>query len=90
MNEAAGREKKIDIAKRVLTNLVQNMKSEGIKNISISLRIYGNYFNPQGTKEVACKDSTLEVPISGLNFEAMRLPWFKKLTQKAIHPLLIL
>lgn len=64
MNEVINGEKKMDTAKRVLSNLVEQWETESTGNIHIGLRVYGNNFDPTKTKEIACQDTTLEVPIS--------------------------
>ncbi|MDP3980090.1 MAG: VWA domain-containing protein [Chlamydiota bacterium] len=63
MNEVINGEKKMDTAKKVLSNLVQQWEDESAGMIKVGLRIYGNYFDPYKSKEIACQDTTLEVPI---------------------------
>ncbi|MDP3980476.1 MAG: VWA domain-containing protein [Chlamydiota bacterium] len=72
MNEKMGDEKKIDVSKRVFINLLENMKSEGLLDINIGLRIYGSRFNPRGTKDEACRDSYMAVPIRGFDVENLK------------------
>lgn len=59
-------ELKIDAAKRILCNLVDNIASE-TPNANVGLRIYGASFAPDWTKIKACMDSILVVPIAKIN-----------------------
>ena len=60
-------EKKIEAAKKVLCNLIDNIAAEAGGTVNLGLRIYGANFNPAETKEKACADSVLVVPMNGIN-----------------------
>ena len=80
MNEALpSGETKIDAAKRVLCNLVDNIAAEA-KDVNIGLRIYGAKFDPASTKEIACMDSVLVVPITKIDANLIKQ---KVMTAKA-------
>jgi len=64
MNESIDGETKIDTAKRVLSNLVEQWEKESAGKIQMGLRVYGNNFDASKTLEIACSDTTLEVPIA--------------------------
>lgn len=65
-------EAKIDVAKKVVCNLIDNIAAEAKGNVNIGLRIYGANFDPTGTKEKACRDSVLEVPIAGIKADIIK------------------
>lgn len=77
MNEIINNEKKIDTAKRVLSNLVKQWQEESAGAIQIGLRIYGNNFDPYKTKEEACQDTTLEVPIAENTYQSINTKIFE-------------
>lgn len=73
MNEPlANGEKKIDVAKKVLCGLIDNISAESSGNVNVGLRIYGANFQPTDTKEKACLDSILYVPINGINVASLK------------------
>ena len=72
MNERVGGEAKIDIAKRVLINLIESWKQEGLGDMEVGLRVYGHEFDAQGTKKKACNASELIIPIEKLDIEKIK------------------
>ena len=64
-------ELKIDAAKRVLCNLIDNILAEA-KDANIGLRIYGANFDPASTKETACKDSVLAAAIGPVKVSSIK------------------
>jgi len=54
MNEVLDGVSKMETAKSVIASLAGTLDP----NIQLSLRVYGNNFDPLGTKEKACQDST--------------------------------
>jgi len=65
-------ELKIDVAKRVICNLIDNLATEVKGNVNVGLRIYGANFDPTKTKEVACRDSVLVVPVKGIDAQLIK------------------
>lgn len=63
---------KIDVAKRVICNLIDNIAAEAEGNVNVGLRVYGAGFDPSGTKEKACQDSVLEIPIKGIQADLIK------------------
>ena len=78
MNERVEGEAKIDTAKRVLINLIESWKQEGLSDMEVGLRVYGHEFDTQGSKQKACNASELLLPIEKLDVEKIK---------KAIEPI---
>lgn len=57
MNEKLDGVSKMETAKGVIASLANTLDP----NIQLSLRVYGNNFDPLGTKEKACQDSSLAI-----------------------------
>lgn len=73
MNEALpSGETKIAVAKKVVCNLIDNIAAEAQGNVNVGLRIYGANFNASDTKQKACMDSVLEIPIKGIQADKIK------------------
>jgi Ca-activated chloride channel family protein len=64
-------QKKIDAAKTVLANLIDNIYSE-TKDTNVGLRIYGANFDGKQEKKVACLDSVLAVPLAPMDAQLLK------------------
>lgn len=76
-----GGRSRIDIAKEILTNLVDSLR--GNKNLELALRVYGHRYHRQANN---CNDTKLEVPFGIDNHEAI----IKKLAEivpKGVTPI---
>ncbi|MDP8262353.1 MAG: VWA domain-containing protein [Candidatus Ancaeobacter aquaticus] len=64
-------QKKIDAAKTIMSNLIDNIYSE-TKDTNVGLRIYGANFDGKQEKKAACLDSVLVVPISPIDANLLK------------------
>src|SRR5690242_5014033 len=61
-----GNESRIDIAKKILTRLVDSLRVN--ENLQLALRVYGHRFSRQANN---CQDTKLEVPFAVKNHNAI-------------------
>lgn len=61
--------KKIDVAQRLMTNMLDSLRSLQIENFQLALRVYG-HTKPSPPQD--CNDTYLEVPFAANNYLAIR------------------
>jgi Ca-activated chloride channel family protein len=83
MEAAWGRpdESRMDVAKRILTNLVDSLKANA--TLELALRVYGHRFSRQANN---CQDSKLEVPFALKNHTAI-INKIKEIKPKGVTPI---
>ena len=64
-----GQEQKMTVAKRLLSNLMDSLKTK--ENLEVALRVYGHQFSVAAGKR-SCEDTKLEVPFSANNFNKIK------------------
>jgi Ca-activated chloride channel family protein len=74
-------ESRMDIAKRILTNLVDSLKAN--PDLELALRVYGHRFSRQANN---CQDSKLEVPFGAKNHNAI-INKIKEIKPKGVTPI---
>lgn len=73
MLEKLGGEMKIDIAKRTLSELVARLPRGSTEiELNVGLRIYGHQTIAGETDEDRCRDTALEIPVKGVEAEAIK------------------
>jgi Ca-activated chloride channel family protein len=76
-------EKKMDVAKRLLSKTVDSLKN--VKNLELGLRVYGHQdYVGQGSKN--CKDTKLEVPFTANNHNQIKSK-LNEITPKGTTPI---
>jgi Ca-activated chloride channel family protein len=61
-----GQEQKMKVATRLLSHLMDSLKSK--ENIEVALRVYGHQFSVAAGNR-SCEDTKLEVPFANNNFQ---------------------
>ncbi len=73
MLERIGGEMKIDIAKRTLSDLVDRLPRDSTEiELNVGLRVYGHRTIAGETAEARCRDTALEIPVKGVEREAIK------------------
>ena len=57
-------EQKMKVASRLLSNLMDSLKS--VENLEVGMRVYGHQFSV-AAGDRSCEDTKLEVPFSGMS-----------------------
>ena len=60
---------KIDVSKRLLTKLVDSLKT--VDNLELALRVYGHQYAVRNKGDQNCKDTKLEIPFSPKNHDEL-------------------
>jgi Ca-activated chloride channel homolog len=76
-----GQESRMDVAKRILTDLVDSLKAN--PDVELALRVYGHRFSRQANN---CHDSKLEVPFAKKNHQAI-VNKLKEIQPKGVTPI---
>ena len=76
-----GNESRMDIAKKILTKLVDSLRVNG--NLELALRVYGHRFSRQANN---CQDTRLEVPFGLKNHNAI-INKLKEIVPKGTTPI---
>ena len=76
-----GGRSRIEIAKEILTNLVDSLKDN--KNLELGLRVYGHRYHRQANN---CQDTKLEVPFGPDNHKAI-INKLKEIVPKGVTPI---
>lgn len=63
------KEQKMKVATRLLSNLMDSLKS--VENIEVALRVYGHQFSVAAGNR-SCEDTKLEVPFAANNYEKVK------------------
>lgn len=65
--------RKIDIAKETLSDLIEQLPAGSSEiNLNVGLRVYGHGTVPRENAEQRCRDTTLEVPIQGIDIDTIK------------------
>jgi Ca-activated chloride channel homolog len=76
-----GTESRMDVAKRILVNLIDSLKVN--PDVELALRVYGHRFTRQANN---CEDSKLEVPFAKKNHSAI-ISRIKEVKPKGVTPI---
>lgn len=74
-------ESRIDVAKRILTRLVDSLRSN--ENLELALRVYGHRYARQSNN---CQDTKLEVPFGARNHDQI-IAKLKEIVPKGVTPI---
>jgi Ca-activated chloride channel family protein len=74
-------ESRIDVAKRILTRLVDSLRSN--ENLELALRVYGHRYSRQSNN---CQDTKLEVPFGPRNHDQI-IAKLKEIVPKGVTPI---